>query len=181
MDMLGFLFVILILTIAGSAYLMSDALNRLTASVAAISAGVARIGTEVSETAQAIRDHATGDGGISQATLLGLADQLDTAATQLTAAGDALDKLQHDDGGAGAGDQSGLGAGSDTSGLGDQSDTTGQNDGSDTSGVNQNGVGSGFETGGDGTDTGGTSDASAAAGASDASGSDDSGFGRSDV
>lgn len=68
--------VVLILTIFGSALIMSEALARLTASVTAV-------GREVSETAEAIRNHVQRDSGISQSALLELADRLDASANSL--------------------------------------------------------------------------------------------------
>lgn len=64
------------LTLIWSFRIMSDALARLTASVAAI-------GADVSGIADAIRNHINSDSGISQTALNALADQLDEAGAKL--------------------------------------------------------------------------------------------------
>lgn len=141
-------------------------LARLAAAAAAISSGVARIGTEVTETTAAIRAHLEGDSGISQSALLEQVEKLETAGAALTEAANSLDSLQTElganSGGGGepapapapSGDQSG----------GDQSggepaggqpapdvdpavtgDAANGGDGSDFG--NQNGIGSEFEQG----------------------------------
>lgn len=57
--------------------------NALAAALAALTAAVGRIGADVSETVQAIRDHINGDAGISADTLSGLTDRLSAAADAL--------------------------------------------------------------------------------------------------
>lgn len=69
-------------------------LLRLAAAATAISAGVARIGTEVSETTAAIRAHLEGDSGISQSELLSQVEKLEAAGAALTEAANSLDSLQ---------------------------------------------------------------------------------------
>lgn len=123
----------------------SQALDTLLASVA-------RIGEEVGETAEAIRNHVNSDSGISASVLLEAAGRLDAAAQQ-------LDGLQ-----AGlAGDSTGAAASSDV-----QSDDQSNADSNSSAGAqtvepatgtvpategdlpasgNQNGIGSDFETG----------------------------------
>lgn len=81
------------LTLYWSAKIMSTA---LAAALAALTAAVGRIAAEVSDTAQAIRDHITSESGISAETLGGLTDRL-------TAAADALDAVQQEAAGTAAG------------------------------------------------------------------------------
>lgn len=68
------------LTIYWSAKMSS---NAIAAALAALTAAVGRIATEVFETADAIRNHINGDSGISADVLNGLTDRLSAAADAL--------------------------------------------------------------------------------------------------
>lgn len=77
MDQLTLPIVLVCLTILGSAIIVSEALSRLTAAVALI-------GTEIAETARAIRDHINSDEPeIDVDALNALTDKLEAGATQL--------------------------------------------------------------------------------------------------
>ncbi len=79
--------------------IMSINTSRLAAAVAAIASAQAGLAREVTETAQAFRDHLTNDGGLSQSTLDDLTTRLEASAEALTASSAELDGLQTEIGG----------------------------------------------------------------------------------
>lgn len=173
-------------------------LARLAAAAAAISSGVARIGTEVTETTAAIRAHLEGDSGISQSALLQHVETLEAAGAKLTDAGNSLDALQSELGGqSGDGDSGGEPPASEPP-AGDQPATDDQgegdspgmdggeppasdapdagNDGSSSTFGNQHGIGSDFEQGAGGDAV----DLNSQSGDADQQDGDDSGLSDSD-